>query len=520
MIILEGRQKSISPPHFTPKGLSDMFAFLRSVAFVSVCVLLLSTEFVTGQPPEVSGYQISWFDDFDAPELDQTRWTPVFSTSPTNNSLHAYLPENVFVAGGYLWLMSTDFPFGNLSYRSGQVISTSTQRYGRFDVRGKLPTSTGMWPAIWLLPDASWPSQGEIDIMENRGDQPFLTSSAFHWGTNPPFTHDFVYAENEAFIGDDSVNYHDSFHTYSAEWDPTQIRFYVDGVHHWTVRDNNVENFLTTSQTSPMRLIINTAIGGDFLNNPDDTSQFPQFFNVDYVYVYDRVSDPVLELDNGSFDENSGSLSDWTLFGQNSGNVRATTSITDAGPGALKIYGQFNSIENFSGVEQGVSVEPGDEISVSCRTFVSSSDSIAGTGNEVFMKFDYYSTQYGAFGSRDYIGSDTIVLGNGSSPNNQWVDHELTATVPTGAVEARVAIVFRQVNFGPGSINVDSMQFSNGSAIPGDVNCDGAVDLLDVEPFVSLLVSGTYSDKADINQDGLVNLLDVDPFISLLAGGG
>ncbi len=61
-----------------------------------------------------------------------------------------------------------------------------------------------------------------------------------------------------------SVNYHDSFHVYAAEWDPEQIRFYVDGVHYYTVRNSTVGNFLTSSQTNPMRLIINTAIGGDF----------------------------------------------------------------------------------------------------------------------------------------------------------------------------------------------------------------------------------------------------------------
>lgn len=86
-----------------------------------------------------------------------------------------------------------------LPYRSGLVTSNTTQKYGSWVVRAKLPTSKGMWPAIWLLSVAPWPSEGEIDITENRGTQPTLTSSAFHYGTNQPFKN--------------------SFHTLSVEWD-------------------------------------------------------------------------------------------------------------------------------------------------------------------------------------------------------------------------------------------------------------------------------------------------------------
>ena len=54
------------------------------------------------------------------------------------------------------------------------------------------------------------------------------------------------------------------------------------------------------------------------------------------------------------------------------------------------------------------------------------------------------------------------------------------------------------------------------TALPGDVNCDGAVDLLDVDPFVDLILTSGFSDKADLNDDGTVDLLDIDPFVDLL----
>ena len=147
-----------------------------------------------------------------------------------------------------------------------------------------------MWPAIWLLADAPWPSQGEIDIMENRGNQPSLTSSAFHYGTNPPFSHDFLMKDQSASHNGSVVNYHNSFHTYSVEWDPSQIRFYVDNVHHWTVRDSDVGGFLS-NDVGDMRLIINTAIGGDFLDNPDDSTSWPQKFEVDYVHAFQKTAE-------------------------------------------------------------------------------------------------------------------------------------------------------------------------------------------------------------------------------------
>lgn len=436
----------------------------QRIAVLSGLLLPLAICTASAQPPDVSGYQINWIDEFNGGALDTSKWTAVFNTNPTNNSLHAYLPGNVSVSGGNLIIASTNQPFGGFDYRSGQVISTATQRYGRFEIRGNLPTSRGMWPAIWLLPlDAAWPSQGEIDIMENRGDQPQLTSSAFHWGTNPPFNHNFVFSEQETYVDSNATNYHDSFHVYAAEWDPTQIRFFVDGVHYYTVRDGFVGNFLTGSQSDPMSLIINTAIGGNFLDDPDETTQWPQKFEVDYVYVYDRIGDAVLALENGGFETTGASLSGWTLFGNAINNVRAVSSPTENGSGALKVYGQFNGSMNYSGVEQGITVTPGDQVEVQCRCHVDSADTIAGTANEVLLKFDFYNTNYGAFGSSEYISSDSLVIADSSTPNDQWIEHTLTATVPAGAIEARVAIVFAQSSNNTGAVFVDSIEYTNSS---------------------------------------------------------
>ena len=87
-----------------------------------------------------------------------------------------------------------------------------------------------MWPAFWMNPNqVQWPLGGEIDILENRGSQPTLTSSAFHWQKNPGpccGQHQYVFEEYTATSGGQPVNFHTGFHTYAAEWDkhPTTNR--------------------------------------------------------------------------------------------------------------------------------------------------------------------------------------------------------------------------------------------------------------------------------------------------------
>ena len=421
-------------------------------------VLLLSPISVLAQD-DVSGFQLSWVDDFNGSTLDTNRWIPANTNLPTNNSLHDYLPEQVTVESGNLVITSENLPSRGRQYRSGLVMTTNTQLHGRWEVRAKLPTSRGMWPAIWLLSDEPWPSGGEIDIMENRGDSPLTTSSAVHWGTNFPFDHNFAYTEQRSVHDGQAVNYHTGFHTYAVEWDPNQVRFYVDDVHHSTIRDSDTNGFMS-STFKPMRLIMNTAIGGDFLDNPDNTTQWPQRFEIDYVHAYERLaSGPTLAFENGDFEANGGSLAHWSTFGNVLPNVTSGNEHVADGNEALKLFGQFNGTENFSGIEQGLSVEAGQELFVSADAFVSSLDSILGTNNEVFLKIDYYSELYAAFGSAEYLGSDGIVLANGFTQEDIWLNSQFESVVPVGAVEARLAIVFGQRDNASGAVFVDNVRF-------------------------------------------------------------
>ena len=482
-------------PYYMNKTLLTLLTF--SSAFV---LNLASSDNAQAQPPTRSGYDLAWFDEFDGNSLDTTRWTAGNTNVPTNNSRQDYLPSQVSVSGGFLKILSENIGSRGLPYRSGLVETKNFQKYGRWDIRAKLPTSKGMWPAIWLLSDEvahPWPSEGEIDIMENRGDQPNLTSSAFHYGINDGtnFEHNFRFEEQTSIQDSSNVNYHDSFHTYSVEWDPDQIRFYVDDVHHYTVRDSDVGGFLT-DDVGEMRLIMNTAIGGTFLDNPDSTTIWPQEFEIDYVHAYTKsATAPVLTFENGGFEDNGGSIAHWTKFGDTLiNNISTGNENVDEGAEALKMFGQFNGSQNFSGIEQGISVSPGEELRASARSFVNAADSISGTGNAVYFKIDYYSKNYGLFGTSEYISSSSITIADGSTQNNTWMDNELVSIVPNGAVEARLAIVFEQNNNDGGAVYVDDVQFT-GPVAP---------------EVVSLEVAGGESQRSTVDSISVVFDGDVD----------
>jgi beta-glucanase (GH16 family) len=449
--------KSVAGSHFFPTKVASM----KTILSLLFCVLLTS---ICIAQPQISGYDHAWSDEFTGTALDTGLWTPANTNITTNNSLQDYLPSQVTVSGGNLVITSDNVSSRGRDYRSGLVTSTALQKHGRWDIRAKLPTSKGMWPAIWLLPDTpNWPSQGEIDIMENRGDEANTTSSAFHYGTNPPFNHQFVFQEQQARHNGAMENYHNSFHKYSVEWDPSQLRFYVDDVHHYTVRDSDVGGFLSSS-VGDMRLIMNTAIGGNFLDNPDSSTVWPQTFEIDYVHAYTKsAAGPTLTFENGGFETNGGSLAHWTTFGNAMTNVSSGNDFVDDGSEALKLYGQFSGSDNYSGVEQGISIQGGDEVVIKASSFISSMDSILDTDNTVFLKVDYYSENYGLFGSGEYLGTESVEIANGTSILDAWQDFELTSFAPGGAVEARVAIVFAQLNGEGGAVWVDNVSIT---AIP------------------------------------------------------
>lgn len=243
---------------------------------------------VAAQIPDVPGWQLAWQDEFDGPQIDTDSWDVINRRNSQNNEKQYYRPEQASIVDGKLRITATNEPISGKDYRSARLESFGTYGPGRFEARIDLPTTQGMWPAFWLYPrDLQWPTRGEIDILENRGSQPLLVSSAYHWQTNPGpccDQHRYVSEEYTTEDGGEPVNFHEGFHVYAVEWEKTQLRFYVDGEMHYRVLQTPDRPIFDT----PKNILLNLAVGGDFGGDPNGTTIFPQHMDVDYVRYWER----------------------------------------------------------------------------------------------------------------------------------------------------------------------------------------------------------------------------------------
>ncbi len=276
---------------------------LRIITAVTLWTCLCLGQHAHAQVPNLPGWDLIWNDEFDGTSLNTTNWTALDRKDSFNNEKQYYHPNQVVVTGGNLQITAIDVPRSGKAYQSGLITSNNLYGPGRFEARIDLPTTQGMWPAFWLnANNVPWPQGGEIDILENRGSQPNLVSSAYHWQTNPGpccDQHQYVFDEYTANEGGQPVNFHAGFHTYAVEWDETTLRFYVDdNLYHTVTEDANRPIFETQKN-----IILNVAVGGDFGGDPDGSTVWPQEMLVDYVRYWQRSTAPVLQgdVDNDGF---------------------------------------------------------------------------------------------------------------------------------------------------------------------------------------------------------------------------
>lgn len=220
---------------------------------------------------------LAWSDEFDGARLDETKWEVWDWASTKNEELEHYLPDEVWLESGLLRIRSRKRRHRGREYTSGKLTTkhTFTQTYGRFEMRARIPSGKGIWPAFWLNAAAGWPP--EIDVFEVLGHKPDTVFMTNHF-KRPLGRRAFRQGRHQG------PDYSRDFHVYAVEWEKGAIRWYVDGV----------ERFRSTEGVpdQPMYIIVNTAVGGSWPGNPDGTTVFPQHFDIDYVRVY---TDPGLE---------------------------------------------------------------------------------------------------------------------------------------------------------------------------------------------------------------------------------
>ncbi len=268
-----------------------VFSSCKKVEEVAGCQLSSSLD----------GYEMVWNDEFDGTEIDDSKWGYDLGDgcqiSPDlcgwgNNELEYYTDrrENSFIENGNLVIKAIrEVPFylGQHQYTSARMVTKNKGdwRYGRVDVRAKLPIGQGLWPAIWMLPTdnvyGGWPKSGEIDIMENIGSEPTRVFGTIHYG------HDF-WRFNSQGIELEEGTFADDFHVFTLLWDEDCIQFQMDGMD--VGEPNTRSTVLPTTFPFDQRfhLLLNVAVGGNLPGNPNAATSFPQTMEVDYVRVYQQ----------------------------------------------------------------------------------------------------------------------------------------------------------------------------------------------------------------------------------------
>lgn len=238
---------------------------------------------------------ITWSDEFDGSAINTHTWT--YDTGAGgwgNNELEYYTSRtnNAFVSNGLLHIVARNESFGGSSYTSARMKSQGlfSCEYGRIEWRAQLPHGVGFWPALWLLgtniSSIGWPGCGEIDVMENNGSNVFMDQGSIHSGTDATAIYNFT-------DGAGTTN----FHTYTLDWTINAIRFYVDGHLYETQTSwgSSTSNAYPFPFNQPFFLIMNLAVGGNYLGNPSASSinagtLFPGEMLVDYVRIYETTN--------------------------------------------------------------------------------------------------------------------------------------------------------------------------------------------------------------------------------------
>lgn len=254
-----------------------------------------------GQGAQRPGWKLVWADEFDKAGLpDKSKW--IYEEGFVRNEEAQYYTrerkENARVENGMLVIEARKERMKNPGYKAGSkrwqqsrefaeytsaAIETrgiASWQYGRFEIRAKLPSGKGMWPAFWTLGvERGWPANGEIDIMEWWGKKPLEMTACLHYQVNGK------HASKPGRM--QTADPSEAFHVYAMEWTPERIEFFMDGKKFHSFDVEQAKNGEFNPYRQPHFILLNLALGGRSGGKIDD-SKLPQKFIVDYVRVYQK----------------------------------------------------------------------------------------------------------------------------------------------------------------------------------------------------------------------------------------
>ncbi|MFF4909992.1 family 16 glycosylhydrolase [Streptomyces sp. NPDC001260] len=262
------------------------------------CAILFNTSGPATNRANAAAAQ-TWSEDFNGASgsaPDSSKWTLETGGGGNGNHELQYYTNSTYNAAldgnGNLVITARENTdpglqcwYGTCRYTSARLNTarTFTQKYGHFESRIKVPRGQGVWPAFWMLGDdlgsAGWPNSGEIDIMENVGNEPGTVHGTIH---GPGYSGSG--GIGAAYPLPNGKSFADDFHVFAVDWSPTAITWSVDGQAYETRTPSDVGGNKWVYD-HPLFIILNFAVGGDWPGSPDANTSFPQTMTVDYVHV-------------------------------------------------------------------------------------------------------------------------------------------------------------------------------------------------------------------------------------------
>jgi beta-glucanase (GH16 family) len=249
---------------------------MRNVFLIACCLSGLAA---------AQDWKLVWSDEFEGSGPVDTKHWKFDEGYIANQEVQIYTTSNARRENGILVIEARK---SDAKITSSRVTTEGrhTWTYGRFEVKAKLPTGRGTWPAIWMLGanhrQVGWPACGEIDIMENVGFDPDVIHANIH---TKAYNHVMKTGRGDKIT---IPKPYEAFHVYSLEWTAQKMDFFVDGKKYFTYA-NDKTGVDAWPFDQPQYLILNLAIGGSWGGQEGvDESIFPQKLEVDYVRVYQK----------------------------------------------------------------------------------------------------------------------------------------------------------------------------------------------------------------------------------------
>ncbi len=238
-------------------------------------------------------WRLVWSDEFNGKNgsgIDTSKWVfDIGGSGWGNQELQYYTHrlQNVYQENGCLVIKAIKETYkDNWNYTSGRIKTKGLfePKYGRIEARIKIPSGQGIWPAFWMLGNdfdaVNWPNCGEIDIMENIGIEPDRVKGTIH---GPGYSGSQGIGQYRILT---KTKVADDFHVFAIEWEPNEIRWYVDDINYQSLAPEYLVEPSSWVFDHPFFIILNVAVGGVWPGYPDETTVFPQQMLVDYVRVF------------------------------------------------------------------------------------------------------------------------------------------------------------------------------------------------------------------------------------------